>query len=41
LLLNKNHFLVVAQLTITDFSLYTYTHVADEGGFELAEYPNI
>ncbi len=24
-----------------DISLYAYTHVADEGGFDLAEYPNV
>lgn len=39
--LEKSDFLVGAQLTIADISLYAYTHVADEGGFELAEYPNI
>ena len=26
---------------IADIALYAYTHVADEGGFELGEYPNI
>ncbi len=29
------------QLTIADISLYAYTHVAHEGGFELADYPHI
>lgn len=29
------------QLTIADISLYAYTHVASEGGFELENYPNI
>lgn len=27
--------------TIADISLYAYTHVADEGGFDLADYPQI
>lgn len=27
--------------TIADISLYAYTHVADEGGFDLSAYPNI
>ena len=25
--------------TIADIALYAYTHVADEGGFDLAGYP--
>lgn len=28
-------------ITIADISLYAYTHVADEGGFDLAEYPAV
>jgi len=28
-------FLVTADLTVADIALYAYTHVADEGGFEL------
>ena len=27
--------------SVADISLYAYTHVADEGGFNLAEYPNV
>jgi glutathione S-transferase len=27
--------------SIADIALYAYTHVADEGGFDLANYPNI
>ncbi len=27
--------------TIADISLYAYTHVADEGGFDLADYPAV
>ena len=29
------------RLTIADFALYAYTHVADEGGFSLESYPRI
>ncbi|ELH4920399.1 glutathione S-transferase family protein [Vibrio vulnificus] len=39
--LSKTSYLVGEQLTIADIALYAYTHVADEGGFELAAYPNI
>ena len=28
-------------MTIADIALYAYTHVADEGGFELADYPAV
>ena len=28
-------------LSIADIALYAYTHVADEGGFELADYPAV
>jgi glutathione S-transferase len=28
-------------MTLADISLYAYTHVADEGGFELDPYPAI
>ena len=34
-------FLVGEDYTIADIGLYAYTHVADEGGFELAGYPAI
>ena len=27
--------------TIADIALYAYTHVADEGGFDLADYPAV
>lgn len=36
--LEKADFLVGDALTIADISLYAYTHVADEGGFDLANY---
>ena len=28
-------------MTVADIALYAYTHVADEGGFDLAPYPNV
>ena len=31
--------LVGNNMTIADITLYAYTHVADEGGFELSGYP--
>jgi glutathione S-transferase len=34
-------FLVGEQYSIADISLYAYTHVADEGGFDLTAYPAI
>ena len=34
-------YLVGDGLTVADFSLYAYTHVADEGGFDLAPYAGI
>ncbi len=38
----KNHdFLVADQYTIADIGLYAYTHVADEGGFDLTKFPAI
>lgn len=39
--LGKTHYLVNDRLTVADISLYAYTHVAAEGGFELDLYPNI
>jgi glutathione S-transferase len=29
------------ELTLADIALYAYTHVAEEGGFALARYPNL
>ncbi len=37
----NNSYLVGNQCTITDISLYAYTHVADEGGFDLSGYSEI
>jgi glutathione S-transferase len=34
-------FLVGAAPTLADLALYAYTHVADEGGFELESYPAV
>jgi glutathione S-transferase len=39
--LEKNEFMVNDTLTIADISLYAYTHVAHEGGFQLEKYPAI
>lgn len=39
--LEKTTYLVGDSLTIADISLYGYTHVAEEGGFELSSYPAI
>ncbi|KXF81920.1 glutathione S-transferase family protein [Enterovibrio coralii] len=39
--LSTSAFLVGEQPTIADIALYAYTHVADEGGFNLSNYPNI
>jgi glutathione S-transferase len=34
-------FLVGGRYSIADITLYAYTHVADEGGFDLAAYPQV
>jgi glutathione S-transferase len=39
--LDGREFFVGDSLTIADIALYAYTHVADEGGFEMARYPAI
>ncbi len=39
--LAKSEFLVGGSPTIADISLYAYTHVAHEGGFDLANFKNI
>ena len=39
--LNETDFLVGDAVTIADISLYAYTHVAYEGGFDLSKYPAI
>jgi len=39
--LRQRTFLVAERYSIADIALYAYTHVAGEGGFELARYPAI
>ena len=46
LLVMENHladraYFVASTYSIADIALYAYTHVADEGGFDLTQYPNI
>ena len=39
--LSDHPFFVGERYTIADIALYAYTHVADEGGFDLAPYPAV
>lgn len=39
--LKSRSFLVAERYTIADISLYAYTHMADEGGFDLHRYPAV
>ena len=39
--LKKRDFLVANKYTIADIALYAYTHVAEEGGFDLIQFPAI
>ncbi|TGL44517.1 glutathione S-transferase family protein [Leptospira perdikensis] len=39
--LKKTSYLAGDQVTTADISLFAYTHVADEGGFDLSSYPKI
>jgi glutathione S-transferase len=39
--LERHVFFVAERYTIADIALYAYTHVAGEGGFELAGYPAV
>ncbi len=39
--LGGRRFLVAERYSIADIALYAYTHVADEGGFDLEPYPAI
>lgn len=39
--LQQTSFLIGEQFTTADISLYAYTNVADEGGFDLTKFPNI
>ena len=37
--LRTHGFIANDEYSIADIALYAYTHVADEGGFELGDYP--
>jgi glutathione S-transferase len=39
--LRDREYLAAGQYTLADIALYAYTHVAHEGGFDLAPYPAI
>lgn len=39
--LRRTSYLAGSMFTTADVSLYAYTHVADEGGFELSDYPAV
>jgi glutathione S-transferase len=39
--LGRRDFFVGETLTLADIALYAYTHVAEEGGFDLAGYPAV
>jgi glutathione S-transferase len=39
--LARRRFFVAERYTIADIALYAYTHVAPEGGHDLAPYPNV
>ena len=39
--LGRNDFFVGGRYTVADIALYAYTHVAHEGGFDLAGYPAV
>ena len=39
--LEESPYLAGGKLTTADISLYGYTHVADQGGFDLSRYPAI
>jgi len=39
--LAQHRFFVGERYTIADIALYAYTHVADEGGFDLGRYPAV
>ncbi len=39
--LSRTPYLVGEHYSIADIALYAYTHVAHEGGFDLAGYPGI
>lgn len=39
--LARADFLAAGRFTLADIALYAYTHVAEEGGFDLSRYPHV
>jgi glutathione S-transferase len=39
--LTDREYFVGSRYSLADISLYAYTHVADEGGFDMKRYPAI
>jgi glutathione S-transferase len=39
--LQQQDYLAIDRVSLADISLYAYTHVAHEGGFDLSTYPAI
>lgn len=39
--LQKSEWLAAENATVADLSLYAYTHIAEEGGYELKKYPAV
>ena len=39
--LDGRRFFVGEQMSVADIALYAYTHVADQGGFDLSRYPHV
>jgi glutathione S-transferase len=39
--LGRRDYFVLDRITLADITLYAYTHVAEEGGFDLQPYPNV
>ena len=39
--LENRRFLVGDRLSLADIALYAYTHVAEDGGFDLSRYPHV
>ena len=39
--ISDHDWLVADSMSLADIALYAYTHVAGEGGFDLASYPAI
>jgi glutathione S-transferase len=39
--LGRRDYFVLDRITLADITLYAYTHVAEEGGFDLQPYPNL